>query len=193
VRLVTFIVPGVPSNRTKVGEQVEGGSGRGDSEETVQGERPKSTTRTEGEDGWKLSKRTGKMFRMEPDSDETKAIKTEVVVQHEVRGVVTSAFLNSEYSPMVHLECTATEIESLKYFFRTCTIYNAVAHRDGFVLPFLRLDLTVKFRNNNPKWKGVPFTSIQDKWGQDLEAKEITTGAVVSVSCSPFLYERNMI
>ena len=188
LRPVTVIMPRVPSNRTKAGEQAEGGSGRGDSDETIQGERPKSNVDTE-EDGWKLSKRTGKMFHMEPDSDETKAIKTEVVVQHEIRGVVTSAFLNSEYPPTLHLECTRTEIESLEQFFRTSTIYNTVAHRDAFLLPFSRLDLTVKFRNNDPKWKGVPFTNIQDKRGQDLEAKDITTGTVVSVCCSPFLYE----
>jgi hypothetical protein len=141
------------------------------------------TAHTEEEDGWKLSKRTGKMFCMEPDSDETKVVKTEVVVQYDIKGVVTSVFLNSEYSPMLQLKCSQSEIETLEQFFCTYTIYDIVIHRDGFLLPFSHDDLTVKFRNNDPKWKGIPFTSIQDRRGQVLETKDITTGAVHQ-SCS---------
>jgi hypothetical protein len=129
------------------------------------------------------------MFRMEPDMDLNNGVKIEVVIQYDIKGIVTSAFLNSEYSPTFHLEYTRTEIEALECFLYTYTIYDIAARRDGFVLPFSRDNLTVKFRNNDSKWRGTAFTSIQDRRGEVLETKDITTDAMISVSYSPFLYE----
>ena len=151
--------------------------------------RPNPATRTSGgeeEDSWVLSKKSGKMFRMEAGQEEE---GVQVVVPHEVKGEVVSAFLNSQYSPTLHVECTREEIQSLEDFFRTCNIYDVSRHHDGFLLPFSYRDLTVKFRNNDLQWRGLAFTNIKDSRGRDLETKDISTGAVVSVSCSPFFYE----
>jgi hypothetical protein len=175
---------GGASKGGKVNGQLEPGNEDRDSDETLRAEHPRLIRRNE-EDGWKLSKKTGKMFCMGQDSDRTKLVKTEIVVQCDIQGVIASAFLDSEYSPTVHLECTRAEIERLEQFFGSCTIYNDISRRDGFLLPFSYDNFTMKFRNNDPKWRGVPFTSIQDKRGQVLETKDITTGAVVCISSSP--------
>ena len=74
----TFVIP--RQARARLDEQLEAANDKRDSEETIQVEQSASNTREEEGDGWKLSKKTGKIFRMEPDSDETKAVKTEVVV-----------------------------------------------------------------------------------------------------------------
>jgi hypothetical protein len=47
----------------------------------------------------------------------------------------------------------------------------------------------MKFRNNDPKWKDMTFTSIQDGRDEVLEVKDIITDIMISVSYSPFFYE----
>jgi hypothetical protein len=87
----------------KAGGQFETG------EEDAERQRRASGDDREEEDAWKISRKSGKMFHMEPDDDGG----VELAVVHDIEGEVISASLNSDYSPTLQLECTRGEIDSL--------------------------------------------------------------------------------
>jgi hypothetical protein len=59
----------------------------------------------------------------------------------------------------------------------------------GFYVPFSTDTGMIKFKNNDRRFRGRDFPNIDDENESSLEPEDITRGAIVSVTCSPYFYE----